>query len=54
MWRDIFLENKENLLKAIEEFQNSLNYLRELIEEEKEEELTGYLREVKMKRTEID
>ncbi|RUM28948.1 MAG: prephenate dehydrogenase/arogenate dehydrogenase family protein [Aquifex sp.] len=54
MWRDIFLENKENVLKAIEGFQNSLNYLRELIEEEKEEALTEYLREVKMKRMEID
>ncbi|GAB6064981.1 prephenate dehydrogenase/arogenate dehydrogenase family protein [Aquifex pyrophilus] len=54
MWRDIFLANKENLLRSIDGFIESLNYLRKLVEEEKEEELTEFLNEVKTKRMEID
>jgi len=54
MWRDIFLENKENVLKAIEVFRESLGELENLIKEEREEELTSYLKEVKLKRMEID
>ena len=54
MWRDIFLENKENVLKAIEGFEKSLNHLKELIIKEEEEELVEYLEEVKIKRMEID
>ncbi|WP_461831319.1 prephenate dehydrogenase [Aquifex sp.] len=54
MWRDIFLANKKNVLKSIDGFIESLNYLRRLIEEEKEEELTEFLNEVKTKRMEID
>jgi len=54
MWRDIFLANKENVLLAIDTFTESLSHLRKLIEEEREEELTDFLREVKTKRMEID
>ncbi len=54
MWRDIFLANKENVLFAIEGFINSLRELERLIREEREEELTEFLREVKTKRMEID
>lgn len=54
MWRDIFLENKENVLLAIEGFVNSLRELARLIKEEREEELTEFLKEVKTKRMEID
>ena len=54
MWRDIFLANKENVLLAIEGFINSLRELERLIKEEREEELTEFLKEVKTKRMEID
>ena len=54
MWRDIFLANKENLLLAIEGFISSLRELVRLIKEEREEELTEFLREVKTKRMEVD
>ena len=54
MWRDIFLANKENVLFAIEGFINSLRELERLIKEEREEELTEFLKEVKTKRMEID
>ncbi|WP_461830037.1 prephenate dehydrogenase [Aquifex sp.] len=54
MWRDIFLANKENVLLAIEGFINSLRELERLIREDREEELTEFLREVKTKRMEID
>ncbi|NPB07833.1 MAG: prephenate dehydrogenase/arogenate dehydrogenase family protein [Aquificae bacterium] len=54
MWRDIFLANKENVLRAIRSFMDSLSELERLIVEEKEEELTEYLKEVKTKRMEID
>ncbi len=54
MWRDIFLTNKENVLFAIESFIDSLRELGRLIKEEREEELTEFLKEVKIKRMEID
>lgn len=54
MWRDIFLANKENILLAIEGFISSLRELERLIKEEREEELTEFLREVKTKRMEVD
>ena len=54
MWRDIFLENKENVLKAIEIYTGSLNRLKSLIEAEREEELTDYLREARSRRVSIE
>jgi len=54
MWRDIFLENRENVLKAIDIYGNSLWRLRKLIEEGKEEELTSYLREARLRRISLE
>ncbi len=54
MWRDIFLENKENLLKAIDTYTASLNKLRSLVERGREEELTLYLKEAKDRRLRLE
>ena len=54
MWRDIFLENKKYVLEAIRGFSESLKELENLILEEKKEELTEYLKEVKTKRMKLD
>ncbi len=54
MWRDIFLENRENVLKALDIYLSSLKRLRTLVEEEKEEELTEFLREAKERRLSIE
>lgn len=54
MWRDIFLENKENVLKAIDIYTSSLKKLRDLIESEEEAELTEFLREAKTRRMSLE
>jgi len=54
MWRDIFLENRENVLKAIDVYTSSLRKLRDLIESEREEELTEFLREAKTRRMSLE
>ncbi|WP_448588351.1 prephenate dehydrogenase [Thermocrinis sp.] len=54
MWRDIFIENKENLLEAIECYISSLERLKELIALDKVEELTEYLRESRENRLRIE
>ena len=54
MWRDIFLENKENVLKAIDVYSQSLKRLGDLIENEDEEALTEYLREAKQRRLSLE
>jgi len=54
MWRDIFLENKENLLRAIDEFIQSLQKLKGLIEDEKKEQLIEYLQRAREHRLKID
>jgi prephenate dehydrogenase len=54
MWRDIFLENKENLLRAIEEFIQSLEKLKGLVEDEKKQELIEYLQHAREHRLRID
>ncbi|NPB05662.1 MAG: prephenate dehydrogenase [Aquificae bacterium] len=54
MWRDIFLENKDNLLKSIESFKNSLERLEKLIKEERAEELKEYLNEISVLRRGLD
>ncbi len=50
MWRDIFLENRENTLKAIDVYIGSLKKLRDLVESRRTGELTALLEEVKTKR----
>lgn len=54
MWRDIFLENRQNTIEAIETFIESLDKLKILIKEEKEEALTGFLREAKERRMSME
>ncbi|WP_333784359.1 prephenate dehydrogenase/arogenate dehydrogenase family protein [Thermocrinis sp.] len=54
MWRDIFLENRENILEAIDCYSSSLRRLRELISEKKVEELTQYLKEARENRLRIE
>jgi prephenate dehydrogenase len=54
MWRDIFLENKDNVLKAIGNFKRSIELLEKLIEEGKEEELTKFLDEISYIRRNMD
>jgi prephenate dehydrogenase len=54
MWRDIFLENRENLLRAIEEFIQSLERLKGLVEDGKKEELMEYLQHAREHRLRID
>ncbi len=54
MWRDIFLENRENVLKAIDIYQSSLNKLRDLIESGSEDELTEYLKEARSRRISLE
>ncbi len=54
MWRDIFLENKKNVLKAIEVYINSLQKLKSLIEHEAEGELTRYLEESRQRRMKLE
>ena len=50
MWRDIFLENKENLLKAMDVYVKSLEKLKKLVENSQEEDLTDFLAKVSKRR----
>jgi prephenate dehydrogenase len=54
MWRDIFIDNKDNVLKAIDNFINSLQRLKDLIEKEDKEKLKKYLEEISFIRRAMD
>jgi prephenate dehydrogenase len=54
MWRDIFLENSDNLLKSIKAFKSSLEKLETLIKSRKKEELKKYLNEISILRRQLD
>ena len=43
MWTDIFKQNKDNLLDSMDLFQNHMNIVRELIENEKFDELAKWM-----------
>ncbi len=43
MWRDIFLDNRENILPLIDSYMKELNYIRTLIDECRSEELEAAL-----------
>jgi len=45
MWEDIFRQNRENLLEAIEAFQKELNMCRDMIEKSEWEKLNSWMRE---------
>jgi len=43
MWGDIFKQNRNNLLKALQAFQNEIDYASDLVKEEKWEELEKWM-----------
>ena len=47
MWTDIFLSNKESILKAIGAYKDSLDEIKELLESENEKELQDLLGSIK-------
>ena len=47
MWTDIFLSNKESILKAIDSYKDSLDEIKELLESENEKELQDLLGSIK-------
>jgi prephenate dehydrogenase len=53
MWKDIFLNNKDQVLEAIEVFQDNLADFKSLITEEQAEELKSRLAEVKTARDKL-
>ncbi len=54
IWKDIFLENKENLIETIEVYKNVLDKLKCLIEEENEEGLREYISQSRNRRIKLD
>lgn len=54
MWRDIFLENRDNVLLALEHYINSLSKLKDMIEREDGEAILEFLREAKDKRLKLE
>jgi prephenate dehydrogenase len=51
MWTELFLENRAELLRRIEQFEGSLDALKRFIAEGREEELKEYLVRVRDRRT---
>ena len=47
MWKDIFISNNENILKSIEDFELSLNELKELIKQQDDEAIVKFLKDTK-------
>ncbi len=54
MWRDIFLENKEELIKAIEVFEEAMKELKDLILKEDQSQLEAYLSKASNRRRSIE
>jgi len=54
IWKDIFMENKENLVKAIDEYQKALDRLKDLIEKEDSEGLKRYISESRDRRINLN
>ncbi len=54
IWKDIFLQNKKDVLHTIDEFINSMKKLREYIEKEDEEKLLKLLEESREKRLSLE
>lgn len=50
LWRDIFLTNRKELLKAIASFRSSLTRLESLIKDNRSKELAAYLEKARNKR----
>ncbi|WP_457641958.1 prephenate dehydrogenase [Persephonella sp.] len=54
VWKDIFLENKKEVLHTIDEFVKSMEKLKEYIQKEDEENLINLLSESREKRLSLD
>ncbi len=54
VWKDIFIENKENLLHTIDKFIQSMEKLKRYIEEENQEKLIDILSEIREKRLSLE
>lgn len=54
MWSELFLENKDVLLKTIDLFTENLNYVRQMIEHDDQDSLIKFLKEAKEKRKSFD
>lgn len=54
VWKDIFLENRENLLRTIDVFISSLNRLKDAIDREDEESIIRILSESREKRLSLE
>ncbi len=54
MWRDIFLENRENVLLAIDHYMSSLKRLRDMIDKAEERKILEFLQEAKDKRLKLE
>ncbi len=54
MWRDIFLENSQEVIRAIEVFISSLQKLKEALQEGREQELTQYLKRASVRRRSLE
>jgi len=54
MWKDIFLNNKKNLLKTVKEFEKSLNLIKNLIKTDKSKKLLNIFSKTKQIRRLIE
>ena len=54
MWKDIFLNNKKNLLKTVKEFEKSLNLIKNLVKRDKSKELLNIFSKTKQIRKLIE
>lgn len=54
VWKDIFLENKENVLQTIDVFKKSLQKLENAIKEENQEQILNILSESREKRLSLE
>ena len=54
MWTDIFLMNKENVVRAIEEYIDELAFIKELIEKDDRARLVEYLKMARVFKRELD
>ncbi len=48
MWRDIFLMNKDRLLKAVSDFEGSIKKIKQFIETNNTDELANYLKQARL------
>ncbi|MDQ7056240.1 MAG: prephenate dehydrogenase/arogenate dehydrogenase family protein [Persephonella sp.] len=54
VWKDIFIENKENLIHTIDRFTQSMEKLKRYIEEEEQQRLLDILSEIRDKRLSLE